>query len=600
MDDTTSDTDAISGDTNEMTTDSAANAPVAPMRVWPLPVLLLLMLLTRAVAKFSDDGQILFLIVSVFGPIVCGALILGWWLLLSRVGWQERLIGIVGVAVIAGLTFALLDSTMMGPGLMFITVPVGTAAFAIAALIFSAARPLVRVGLILVSAALGFGFSDLIRGAGMDGDFAFNWDWRWNPTPEELMLAGYVPRPDSAAVSVSEEDAQLWFSTPEWPSFRGDDRTSRYAGAAIATDWSVNHPELVWKINVGPAWSSFAVAGDLLFTQEQRGPEETVVCYEANSGFEIWTQSIETRFYEALGGAGPRATPTLSGQNVYAFGANGNLLKLSALTGEIEWSADVQKVAKRKPPMWGFSASPLVTDTHVIVHAGGSGELGTLAFDVATGELSWSAPAGDHTYSSPQLADVAGQQLVLMATNDGLDFLNPETGVIHHSHDFPIQQYRSLQPQIVDGVGVLLETGSNDGIALLGVSGAEDSESFETQEVWVSKKLKPDFNDFVVHDGHAYGFDGAIFACIDLADGQRAWKKGRYGKGQVLLLQNSGVLLVATEKGEVVLLKLDPTESVELARFQALEGKTWNHPVVVGDRLFIRNAKEAACYRLPM
>ena len=128
----------------------------------------------------------------------------------------------------------------------------------------------------------------------------------------------------------------------------------------------------------------------------------------------------------------------------------------------------------------------------------------------------------------------------------------------------------------------------------------KDDGTYSAEELWTSRNMKPDFSDFVVFEGNAYGFDGGIFASINLETGDRNWKGGRYGKGQVLLLERSGLLLVAAESGDVVLLKASPVEDLELASFRAIEGKTWNHPVLVGDRLYIRNAQEAAGYRLPL
>ena len=122
----------------------------------------------------------------------------------------------------------------------------------------------------------------------------------------------------------------------------------------------------------------------------------------------------------------------------------------------------------------------------------------------------------------------------------------------------------------------------------------------KAEELWTSRNFKPDFNDLVIFEGHAYGFDSTLFSCIDLESGQRKWKGGRYGKGQVLLMKDQGLLLVMGEQGEVVVLKADTGSLNELGRFQALTGKTWNHPVVVGDRLFVRNSQEAACYQLPL
>jgi hypothetical protein len=116
---------------------------------------------------------------------------------------------------------------------------------------------------------------------------------------------------------------------------------------------------------------------------------------------------------------------------------------------------------------------------------------------------------------------------------------------------------------------------------------------------WRSTGLKPYFNDMVVDGGHAYGFDGSILACIDLADGRRTWKGGRYGYGQ-MLLAGQGVLLVVSEEGELALVAARPDQFRELARFPAIDGKTWNHPVLVGDVLLVRNGEEMAAFRLPL
>jgi len=144
----------------------------------------------------------------------------------------------------------------------------------------------------------------------------------------------------------------------------------------------------------------------------------------------------------------------------------------------------------------------------------------------------------------------------------------------------------------------MLPTGLGGGTRRIRVT-AKDGE-FQGEEMWTSRNLKPDFNDLVVHDGHIYGFDTTVFTCIDLETGKRTWSGGRYGKGQVLLQFESGLLVVMSEQGDVVLVKADPKAMTEVGRIQALTGRTWNHPVLIGDRLYIRNSQEAACYRLPL
>ena len=568
-----------------------------PLRVWPAAMLLAGMVIARLLPRLIEDGPANLWMSAAFGPAACGVLIMLWWLILSRASWLERLVGIVGIAGTAAATLATVHKSMLGPGVTVLTIPIGTAAFAIGAILCGRMLSFRRTVIAILFAGCGFGFSTMIKSDGLWGDFAVDLKWRWQESNEDQVVANRDQKSAVAMTDFAKSDVEQWLAKPEWPAFRGEDRSGRQHGPVLSSDWSATPPEQIWKVGVGPGWSSFAVAGKLLFTQEQRGSMETTVCYSADSGKEIWTQQIESRFEDSLGGPGPRGTPTLAGGGLFVMGASGHLLRLDPRTGDVVWQTDLRKVAMRDPPMWGFCSSPLVTNSLVIVHAGGAGDKGTLAFDVATGELKWSTASGDHSYSSPQLSTVGGEPHVLMLTNNGIELLDPQTGKLRLNYEWKHNGYRDLQPQVINGDSILLPTGMGSGTRCIRV--VKNGDQYSAEELWTSRDLKPDFNDFVVFEDHAYGFDNAIFTCIDLKTGKRQWKGGRYGKGQVLLLEDSRLLLVAGEYGDVVLLKADPSAHSELATWNAIKGKTWNHPVVIGDRLYIRNAEEAACYRLP-
>ncbi len=576
----------------------AISTNLRPLRVWPPVLLLGVMLATRYVPSWIDNGPAAIWMLAAFGPLLAGFMILVWWLTFSRASWLESLLGVFGVVLATILILVAVHPTMRGPATMVMTIPMGFAGFAIALILLSRMLSVQRTIIALLEAVLGMSYSLLLKSDGMWGNFAIGLTWRWQPTPEERFLASKREIGVTTIESYGAEQLDASLAHPEWPGFRGGERNSVQHGSQLQTDWTANPPQELWRVPVGPAWSSFAVAGKLLFTQEQRDDNEAVVCYDADTGSEVWSQEIEARFFDPLGGLGPRSTPTIADGSLFAMGATGWLMRLDARTGEVTWKVDLKEVAEREAPVWGFSSSPLVAEDVVVVHAGGEDDRGTLAFDMHTGKPRWQAPSGSDSYGSPQLANIGGRSAVVMLTNMGLELRGPDDGAPLLDYPWKHPGYRALQPQVVGGDRVLLPTGMGTGTRLVQL--ADSDEGLLAEEVWTSRNMKPDFNDFVVHQGYLYGFDDSIFACVSLEDGSRAWKGGRYGKGQVLLLADCDLLLVVSETGDVVLLQATAEKHQELARFQALEGKTWNHPVVIGDRLYVRNAAEAACFRLPV
>jgi outer membrane protein assembly factor BamB len=582
----------------EQAMDSTGTRTSRPLRVWPAVLLALLLLGGRFGPQVSADAMAKYWMISVFGPLLCCLLLLIWWLAASRATWRERLFGFLGIIAGAAAAVALAHPTMRGAATTYLTIPMGFFVFALAIAVLKNAPPGIRTGTAVLLAFAGFAVSMVLRNEGMTGDYKFSWRSRWSQTAEESMLASApTTASTNTATALDRSSLSNALAHPEWPGFRGPDRDGRYVGPKISTNWSNQPPQQLWKVPVGPAWSSFAVAGRMLFTQEQRGPEEAVVCYDADSAKEIWKIEFEARLQDPMGGPGPRATPTLANGALYVCGSTGVFLRLNPLNGEIVWKKQLTEIAASKVPTWGFAASPFVSGSMVIVYGGG-GDKGLLAFDAVSGELRWSAPCPGDSYGSTQLNRLLDEESVVVLTKSGLLLLDPATGKVRLDYEWKIPQYRALQPQVVGNDTILLPTGMSMGTRAIRIK--KNNGQYAAEELWTSRQLKPDFVDLVCYKGYAYGNDGGLLTCIDLKTGERKWKGGRYGKGQMLLLDNSGLLLVLSEQGQVVLVPADPISHRELASFQALSGKTWNHPVLVNDRLYVRNSQEAAGYKIKL
>jgi outer membrane protein assembly factor BamB len=333
--------------------------------------------------------------------------------------------------------------------------------------------------------------------------------------------------------------------------------------------------------------------GDRVYTQEQRGEDETVACYSLSTGAPVWRHKDRVRFWESNAGAGPRGTPTIHNGRVYAFGATGVLNALDAGTGARIWSRRVVADSATDVPTWGFSSSPLVVDDVVIVAAAGR----MVGYNISDGTRRWIGPAHGGGYSSPHLATIDGVAHVVLLSSAGATAVAPADGAILWEHAWPGGSI--VQPAVLaDGDIVINSIGMTGGQGIRRLAIEKGPGGWMVEERWTSSGLKPYFNDFVVHKGHAYGFDGSILASVDLADGKRAWKGGRYGEGQLMLLADQDLLLVLSEEGDVALVNAAPDQYKEVARFTAIEGKTWNHPVVVGNLLLVRNGEEMAAFRL--
>jgi outer membrane protein assembly factor BamB len=633
---------------------NAAPAPRAAYRLWPgIIVVALQWLLWLVVPAFFPHTSALGLIAGFTG----GLLVLIWWLFFSRAPWVERLgavsLMVIGVAATTRAVHASIANGMMG----FMPIMYAGPVLSLALVVWAAATRRLPVGtrrLTLVAAIIvGCAFLTVIRTDGISGDADSDLEWRWTPTPEQQLLArsGDEPPPAASDPRAPEAprdapaEAPLPTETPtpeiagppastgetppagatgaapiqpaetaaaepargavasldattrdRWPGFRGPRRDGIVRGVRIETNWAQSPPIEMWRRPIGPGWSSFAVAGDRFYTQEQRGDDEVVSAYVVRTGEPVWMHRDAARFWESNAGPGPRGTPTVDGRHIYTLGATGIVNALDARDGSRVWSRNAVTDTGATIPPWGIASSPLVVGDVVVVASAGR----LVAYDRTSGNPRWFGPREGGGYSSPHLTTLAGVTQIVLVNGRGIIGVSPSDGAVLWKHDWAGDSI--VQPAVVPGGDLLVGSGSGlaDKIGTLRLSVSRGAEGWTVAERWTSNGLKSYFNDFVVHRGHAFGFDGSILACIDLDDGTRAWKGGRFGHGQLVLLPDQDLLLVLSEEGELALVKAAPDQFTEVARFKAIEGKTWNHPVLVGDVVLVRNGEEMAAFRLSL
>jgi outer membrane protein assembly factor BamB len=451
-----------------------------------------------------------------------------------------------------------------------------------------------RLAAVVIVAGLGLGFKAVTRVEGtVSGTGLPRFVWRWTPTADQRLAHVSTSGPPAKPAAISPAEARFRF-----PQFLGPERAGRMDEVKLARDWSTQPPKELWRRPIGLGWSGFVVAEGLAFTQEQRGDEELVTAYTLTGGEPVWAHTNRVRFHEWQGGDGPRATPTLVGNRLYAFGATGLLDCLELATGRLLWSVDVLATNHLDNLTWGKSSSPLVTDGRVIVSGGTGAVRGGLAYDAATGQPLWSDHGDAATYASPAVGNLAGRAQILVNGARAVAGLDPQTGTRLWEFAWGNEQWpKCSQPLVVSSNHVFVSAGYSMGCLLLEVKAGADG-TLAATEVWRGRSMKTQFNNVAQRAGHLYGLDDGFLACVDLATGKRLWKDGRYGSGQSLLVNE--LVLIQSEPGFVALAEAKPEGYTELGRIAALSAKTWNNPALAGPYLLVRNDQEAACYLLPV
>jgi len=433
--------------------------------------------------------------------------------------------------------------------------------------------------------------------------FAF----RWAPKPIELA-------PELPEIGESAEAAPVAEGVVDFLQFYGPNRDAMLPESSVtgSLDWATNPPEELWRQPIGIGWSGFAVAGNRAITQEQRGGEELVTCYDLLTGELLWAHGDETGFYlvaaaeenkvKEMAGDGPRAVPTIHDGKVYTYGATGVLNCLDLETGELVWTRNVLEVHEGKLPKWGKSTSPLIIEDLGLVvvsamedYSGDKTNVPTLvAYRMEDGEPAWVYEGAGASYSSPTLLELHGLRQIVSVNGHDVTGHDPETGEALWHFGWKGSFPKVAQPIPLPDNRLLVTASYGVGSHLLQIN-HQDGE-WSAESLWRSLRLKTKFSTAAVRGGHAYLLDEGTLACVDLENAKRVWKEGKYGFGQHLLIGDQ--LLIQAEDGSLAMVKASPEGFEELARIDALNSMTWNPPTLAGRYLLVRNDKEAICFKL--
>ncbi|MBM4037224.1 MAG: hypothetical protein FJ290_01810 [Planctomycetes bacterium] len=381
----------------------------------------------------------------------------------------------------------------------------------------------------------------------------------------------------------------------DWPQWRGPSREGKVAGFTAPQTWPKALTQK-WTVPVGPGDSTPALVGDKLYVFTRQGGEELMLCLNASDGKELWRDKYEA--VAATGGAarhpGPRSSPVVADGKLVVIGIGGILSCLDT-SGKLLWRKDP---FPKTVPTFFTAMSPVVVDGLAIAHLGGQGNGGLIAYDLATGDEKWRWAGEAPQYSSPIVATIEGVKQLITLTEKSIVGVAAADGKLLWQVPFIPQDraYNSATP-IVDGQTVYV-TGAARGTKALKIE--KQGDAFAAKELWSNPDVAVQFNTPVLKDGFLYGQTnrGNLF-CLDAKDGKTAWlDAAQRGRGFAAILDLGSVLLALPSTSELLVLKPNPKQCEEVAKYKVSEAATYAHPVVAGNRIFIRDEKSVALWTL--
>ena len=382
----------------------------------------------------------------------------------------------------------------------------------------------------------------------------------------------------------------------DWPQWRGIERDGKSPETGLLQKWPDGGPPLVWKSDgLGAGYSTVSVSQGRIFTLGQRGDTEYVMALDAATGKKVWETAAGGAYRERRGD-GPRGVPTVEAERLWAVTADGKLVCLDTKTGKQIWKADFVSQYGGEVPHWGYSESPLIDGTRVIVTPGGKGHA-VVALDKATGKLIWKSQSDGAAYSSASLATVGSIRLFVVFTTNGVMGVKADNGELLWRYDKVANGTANVATPLVSGNHVFVSSDYGTGCALLRLDASGGG--VKATEVYFSREMKNHHASSILVNGQLYGFNSSILTAMKFESGEVVWRDRSTGKGSVAYAD--GHLVALGENGVVALIKIGTGSSYqEVSRFSIeLTGRpAWANPVISNGNLFIRDQNTLYCYRL--